>query len=632
MTNTATQTTKQTKVARGKRSPSPADAASYGARAVLYLRVSSIGQVNTDRDGEGFSIAAQRDACVRKAQQLGADVVEEYVDAAESARKADRPQLQAMLERLKSQRDIAYVIVHKIDRLARNRGDDVAITLAIRQAGAQIISVTENIDETPSGMLLHGIMSSIAEFYSQNLATEIMKGSRKKCERGSYPGFAPIGYLNKQDFSGGNQLRWIEVDPDRAPLIRWAFQAYASGDYTLNQLTEELAARGLMTRPTPKHASVPVVVRHVHNILRSRFYLGRFIWGGVEYDGSHEPLVDIETFATCQAIMHSRRVVGDKPHKHPHYLKGTIVCGRCGSRMLFSRNRGKLGKTYDYFTCIGRHNRRNGCDLPHIPVEEVEDAIAAYYYSIVLDEELIGEIQEKLMKVARRRNASAERLARRERKRILDLEAERRKLLQAHLAGAVPIDLLKEEQQRITAALANAGAALANTEVHWESLEQNLYRALVLASRLGEAYAASTPTIRRHFNQVVFESVGIDVDGRITYARMGEPFRSLTDETFLARVERELKNPRPVRARGSNIDRLVVVVPPKANRCGSLGRASIWGNARWRFRPAGTRWPRRWRHWLVGENGPSRWARSIRRWSLGGLLGPGTRLRRLCCG
>ena len=193
--------------------------------AVVYLRVSSIGQVNTDRDGEGFSIAAQRDACLRKAESLNADVLEVYIDAGESARKADRPQLQSMLERLKIQRDADFVIVHKVDRLARNRGDDIDITLIIRQSGAQLVSVTENIDETPSGMLLHGIMSSIAEFYSQNLSSEIIKGTSKKAQRGTYPGMAPVGYLNRQDLSGGNQLRWIEIDPERAEHMTWAFES-----------------------------------------------------------------------------------------------------------------------------------------------------------------------------------------------------------------------------------------------------------------------------------------------------------------------------------------------------------------------------------------------------------------------
>jgi site-specific DNA recombinase len=397
----ATPTTIPKAVGGGRKS---LPVAAFDRRATVYLRVSTIGQVNTDRDGEGFSISAQRDACVRKAATLGAAIVAEYIDAGESARKSDRPQLQAMLERLKSERDIDFVIVHKVDRLARNRGDDVAISMAIRQAGAQLVSVTENIDETPSGMLLHGIMSSIAEFYSANLATEISKGTRKKAERGTYPGCAPIGYLNRQDLSGGNELRWIETDAERAPHIAWAFEAYASGDYTLSQLTEALGERGLRTRPTPKNPSKPLVIRHVHNMLRSRFYLGLFKWGGVEYKGSHEPLVDIETFATVQAIMASRRQVGDKQRKHPHYLRGTIFCARCGSHLMFTRNKGQSGGEYDYFCCIGRHTRRSDCDLPYVPVEAVESAIEDYYDTIVLGPETVTSVHANVIKLARREN------------------------------------------------------------------------------------------------------------------------------------------------------------------------------------------------------------------------------------
>jgi DNA invertase Pin-like site-specific DNA recombinase len=323
--------------------------------AIVYVRVSSMSQVNTDRDGEGFSLAAQKDACLRKAEQLGADVLEIYTDAGESARKADRPQLQAMLKRLRNERDADYVIVHKVDRLARNRGDDVDITLTIRQSGAQLVSVTENIDETPSGMLLHGIMSSIAEFYSRNLSTEIIKGTSKKVQRGTYPGLAPIGYVNVQDFSGGNELRWIEVDPDRAPHITWAFETYATGDYTLRQLAEALDERGLRTRATPKRPPRALGSNHVQRMLRHPFYIGRFNWGGVEYDGSHEPLVSMETFNAVQAQLTAKKTAGERTQRHEHYLKGTLRCGRCGSRMLFSRNTGRHGGVYDYFVCVARH-------------------------------------------------------------------------------------------------------------------------------------------------------------------------------------------------------------------------------------------------------------------------------------
>jgi len=529
------------------------------ATAVIYLRVSSVGQVNTDRDGEGFSIGAQKDACIKKAEQLGADVLDIYVDAGESARKADRPKLQEMLRRLREQRDADYVIVHKVDRLARNRGDDVEITLAIRQAGAQLVSVTENIDETPSGMLLHGIMSSIAEFYSQNLSSEIIKGTSKKVQKGGYPGLAPLGYKNVQDFSGGNELRWIEVDLERAPHITWAFEAYATGDYTLRQLAEALDERGLRSKGTPKRPSRALGVNHVQRLLRKAFYIGRFTWGGVEYHGTYEPLTTIETFATVQARLSAKCLAGERTQRHEHYLKGTLACGRCGSRMIFSRNTGRHGGVYDYFVCIGRHGGSVPCDLPYVSVADIESQIEQYYETVKLDETSADTLYGHIIKAAKKRSAKAFKLATQQRKRIEILEAERRSLLKAHLAGAVPLELLAEEQARITGELAQAGALMANSEVHWEELERNLHRALALASRLGSTYAKASEQVRRQMNQAIFEEILIEVGGSVVYARMAQPFAAFHDEEFRRWLEEGAQNPGPQVARGSNVDTLVEV-------------------------------------------------------------------------
>lgn len=141
--------------------------------AVSYLRVSTRGQA--ERGGghdEGFSIPAQREANKRKALSMGAIGGKEFVDRGASVKSADRPQLQEMLKYVKENAErVDYVIVHKVDRLARNRDDDSDIMRTLRECGVQLFSASESIDDTPAGMPLHDIMSSIAEFYSQNLAT-----------------------------------------------------------------------------------------------------------------------------------------------------------------------------------------------------------------------------------------------------------------------------------------------------------------------------------------------------------------------------------------------------------------------------------------------------------------------------
>ena len=226
---------------------------------------------------------------------------------------------------------------------------------------------------------------------------------------------------------------------------------------------------------------------------------------------------------------------------------------------MFSRNQGRRGGTYDYFACIGRHTHRTGCQLPYVPVEAVEEAIVRYYSTITLGPDLVADLYKKMLTVAKRRNASAQRRARRERKRILDLERERRKLLQAHLAGAVPIDLLKEEQGRITAELANAGAALANTEIHWEALEANLKAALGLTAKFEKAYQVAKPVTRRLFNQAVLEWVKVDVYGQLAQVKLAEPFKTLLDEGLMTRLTEELKTPASQKSGGSTTVELVEV-------------------------------------------------------------------------
>ena len=156
-------------------------------RAVIYLRVSTAKQARKD-EGDGYSLPAQDEACRRKAEQLDADVVADaFVDRGESAKTADRREFQRMLAFVKAQRDIDYVILDKIDRFARNRRDDANVLFELRMAGAQLVSVKENIDNTPAGQLLHAIMAGIAEFYSRNLAAEALKGMTQRPRPAAHP-------------------------------------------------------------------------------------------------------------------------------------------------------------------------------------------------------------------------------------------------------------------------------------------------------------------------------------------------------------------------------------------------------------------------------------------------------------
>jgi len=481
-------------------------------QAVIYLRVSTKEQAERGGEAEGFSIPAQREAGYRKAEQLGARVVAEFVDAGESARSADRPDLQRMLRYLAAE-PISYVIVHKVDRLARNRADDVEINLAIQRAGARLISCTENIDQTPSGMLLHGIMSSIAEFYSQNLAAEIVKGTETKVRLGGTPTLAPIGYLNVRQIIDGREVRTVEVDPDRAEHIRWAFNAYATGEWTLNQLTAELAIRGLTTRPTRTRIAKPLPVNKVHEVLQNRYYIGVVKWRGVEYPGKHQPLLGLPTFERVQEVMRGHRTAGTKPHRHPRYLAGSLFCARCGSRLIYSRSTSKTGARHGYWICNGRHNLKNGCQLPGLAEERVELAVVDQWQRESLPAEYAEELRQALLADLADYAAATQTEERRLRERVSAIRRERVKWAEKAMEEVVPADIARAKQVDLSMQLKQAEARLAQFSTSSLEHEQLIRTLTQLIVDCGRVYRDSDDETRRAYNQAWFERILLDVEG-----------------------------------------------------------------------------------------------------------------------
>jgi DNA invertase Pin-like site-specific DNA recombinase len=418
--------------------------------AVTYLRVSTADQATRGGREEGFSIPAQREANARKAASLDAVIVEEFIDAGESGTSAaKRPELQRMLGYIR-EHEVDYCIVHKLDRLARSRADDVAIHFSLTQAGVTLVSTTENIDETPSGMLMHGIMSSIAEFYSRNLANEVTKGLVQKASLGGTVGVAPLGYRNVTKTDDlGRTTRTVEVDGSRGELITWAFYRYGEGDSTLASLLEELTARGLTTRPSPKRASKPLALSALHRLMHNPYYMGEIRYRGVVYAGAHQPLVDPTTWHRVQDILSANDIGGTHQRVNTHYLRGSLFCGHCNSRLMLTNVRNSYGTVYPYYVCSGRFRRVTDCTRQAMRVDALEQLVEGEYRTIALRPELRDIIEADILEdfETLQATASAERASlEKERTR---LTTERQKLLNAHYAGAIPLDLLKTEQDRI---------------------------------------------------------------------------------------------------------------------------------------------------------------------------------------
>ncbi|MHB1725903.1 MAG: recombinase family protein [Acidimicrobiales bacterium] len=271
--------------------------------------------------GPRVSPSAQREACTRHVRDAGWLLADEYVDRGESARSADRPALKAMLARIAEDRDVDAVVVDKIDRLARNMEDHVAI---------------------------HALM---AEFYSANVANEIKKGLNQKVKQGSFPRAAPLGYVNLREVVGGRQVARIVPDPERAPLITGAFDRHATGEWTLQGLAGELAHQGLTNLGQRGKSPTPITWQRPAEILANPVYIGVVVWNGVQCPGTHEPLLALEVFRLVRELLAARADRGTREREHPP-LEGLLHCGVCGRRLSIQHSKGR----YTCLFCLGQKN------------------------------------------------------------------------------------------------------------------------------------------------------------------------------------------------------------------------------------------------------------------------------------
>ena len=506
------------------------DATQSPKTAVLYLRVSTASQVNTDYDPEGLSIPTQRKICLAKAKQLGIAIVDEYVELGRSGTKTvNRPEFQAMLERLHTRGDVDCVMVYKLSRLNRSRFDDAVTMMELRKANVTLISATENIDETPEGQLVHGMLAAVNEYRSAADGADIRIKLLRKIEQGGTIGPAPLGYLNIIETIEGRRINTIGLDPERAPLIRKAFELYATGDYSCEHLQQKLTDLGLTTRPSAKRPTPkPLAVSTIHRFLADPYYTGIVTFKGKQYPGRHKPLISQELFDRVQE-MRALRSNNTRDRVHFHYLKGGILhCERCHragrrSRFVYTEAKGK-GGTYAYYLCRGRQDGH--CDMPYLPVSLVEDYVERHIRTLSLSSDFTQRTEAEITQALDNQQALIRQSNHAITRKLKDITAKEDRL----------IDLVADGSLDTTAARRHL-TDLTQQRHHLEQTKQTLDQRLAigrdvlttslhLLQDIGTLYRQSPDPVRGMLCQALFHTIYLD-DTTVTTSTLKEPYSSL---------------------------------------------------------------------------------------------------------
>ena len=266
-----------------------------------------------------------------------------------------------------------------------------------------------------------------------NLSEEVKKGMDEKVAQGGWPHLAPTGYLNDKN------TRTLVTDPQVAPLVRFAFERYASGDVSLAMLADELFARGFRSRSGKRMGSSAL-----HVLLKNPIYCGSIRYKGVVYPGTHEPIITRELFDAVTRVFEPNRN-GVKTSKHTFALRDYLICSECGCKITAENQRGHV-----YYRCT--HGKgREACSQrkytrEELLMQQVEDILASIEITSDIVEMLVAD--SRALDLEERGNGSSE--VKRLSRGITELEGKASKLLDAYLEGVVPAEAYRAKVDELS--------------------------------------------------------------------------------------------------------------------------------------------------------------------------------------
>jgi len=342
----------------------------------LYVRKS------TDvEDKQVLSIEAQITELRTFAKQNNLDVVEEFVEK-QSAKIPGRPIFGEMLKRIEHGEADGILAWHP-DRLARNSVDGGQIIYLIDCGRITALKFPQFwFEPTPQGKFMLNIAFGQSKYYVDSLSENTKRGLRQKVRRGEYPSVAPIGYINDV------RTKSIVVDRKKSRIIRQAFELYAKGGSRLEDISNFLAQRGIMSRGGKRIHKTRATF-----ILSNPFYTGLFKYGGELHEGKYEPIITKKLFDTAQEILKQRGKPRHKQKNEPQVFCGLISCAECNMMITAEKQKGHI-----YYRCT---KKKIKCSQPYTREEELDRQLS----SLIQKVSLCPDWADKLLEMAEKDKA-----------------------------------------------------------------------------------------------------------------------------------------------------------------------------------------------------------------------------------
>ena len=364
------------------------------------LRAACYARFSTDMQ-RSESIDAQIRAIEKYTQDNNMILVNKYVDIAKSAKNDDRPEFLQMISDSKDKL-FEVIVVHKLDRFARNRYDSVRYRHELKRHDVKLLSVLENYDsDTPEGVLMESIYEGMNEYYIKNLSREIMKGLNENAYKAKFNGgIPPLGYDVDENLN-------YAINPNEAQIIRIIFNMAESGK-GYGKIIEHLKEHGYKTKRGSSFAK-----NSISSILRNPKYYGLYEFNRapkrdvdgkrnfhaskpddeiIRIEGGIPAIITKEQFMTVNKRLENRKHKGGTNRaKEVYLLSGKLICGDCGMAYCGNRTFNNQKRKYVFYVCNNRQ-RKKECNNKIIRREYIEAVVLEKVSEYIFDKNQIDDV------------------------------------------------------------------------------------------------------------------------------------------------------------------------------------------------------------------------------------------------
>lgn len=452
--------------------------------AVIYARYSSDMQRQESIDAQ---IRAIEEYC-KKNQIL---IKRTYIDEAQSATTDHRDQFLQMIKDTKELK-VDYCIVHKLDRFSRNRYDSAFYKRELKQNGVRVLSVLEQLDDSPESIILESVLEGMSEYYSKNLAREVRKGQKENALAARHNGGTPpLGYDVTPD---GKYV----INQTEAAAVQKIFDMYCNY-YGYAKICDALNREGYRTK-----RNMPFGRNSIHDILCNEKYTGRYVFNKraskktgnrvfkpdseiIRIDGAMPRIVSDEQWQRAQEIKEAHRHKSRQGSRHFYLLSGKLFCAECGSAYTGSGyTHGRGGARYFQYMCTNRKAKR-GCTNKALNSEYIEMAVINEIRSRFNEkfiERMVTEIGEAMQRQNQTR-VSSDAVVKDLRSKVEKVKQKINKTWDLYYNDMLPmdkfsqqIDRLNQEQETLNAQLDSVTKKDPSSEWNPKEIRRKLYDVL----------------------------------------------------------------------------------------------------------------------------------------------------------